>query len=330
MQKYPIILTVGAAAVFALLQGKNPAVGDGDPSGVASTWIDFDLEHAAPGEFPETWMHGSESPLDNEDPPVHVHAYNKHTYILRENKAINYEGAFMYMYFGNDKVILFDQGSTANPAWFPLRDIVDEIIDDWLEEMGREEITLVIAHTHLHGDHIAAYNQFVDRPNTVMIGLTAEEQFDFYGFENYPYDVRSFDLGGRELVLLGAPGHHPTEFNIYDPYTQLMLTGDMFYRGRLYIYDWDEWSASIHRLIEFAESNPISHFVNCHIEMSGTPGKHYPISSTYQPTEPPMNMSMDDLYAVRDAIDEVGGVPGAHIFDDFYLMNMVPGASAPY
>ena len=62
---------------------------------MVTTPLDFSTEDAAPGTFPDTWIHGSKSAMDNEDPAVQVHAYNDHTYILRENKAINYEGAFM-------------------------------------------------------------------------------------------------------------------------------------------------------------------------------------------------------------------------------------------
>lgn len=328
MRKTVLTLFLAGVCLTAFFNGKHPA------GQVAKTnlnsWITFDGAPVPPGSFPEKWMHGSPSSLHNQDGPVHVHAYDPNTYILRENKAVNYEGAFMYLLFGNDKAILFDQGSTANPTWFPLREVVDEIVNNWLISNGKEQIGLVVAHTHLHGDHIAAYNQFVDRPNTIMVGLTAEEQFEFYGFTNYPHDVRTYDLGGRVLTLLGAPGHHPTEFNIYDSYTQLLITGDMFYRGRLYIYDWDAWSASIHRLIDFAEKNPVKHFVNCHIEMTTTPGLHYRLGTTYQPDEPPMEMTMKQLYDVRDAIVEVAGVPGAHVYDDFILMNMVPWASDPY
>jgi hydroxyacylglutathione hydrolase len=321
-------ITLLATGIFASL--KYTAHREEQMQAAATQTIDFTSSLPASGTFPEKWIHGSESALDNQDPLVQVHAYNDHTFILRESKAVNYEGAFMYLYFGNDKVILFDQGSTANPEWLPLRKVVDEIIDDWLKKHGKKDIHLILAHTHLHGDHIAAYNQFVDRPNTTLVGLTAEEQFAFFGFKDYPNDVVEFDLGGRVLTFLGAPGHHPAEFNIYDPYTQLMLTGDMFYRGRLYIYDWELWTASIFRLIEFAEKNPITHFVNCHIEMTSTPRLHYRLGTTYQPDEPPMEMTMEQLYAVRDAIAQVKGVPGAHVFDDFILMNMVPWASDPY
>ena len=118
--------------------------------------------------------------MDNDDPPVQVHAYNDHTFILRENKAINYEGAFMYLLFGNQTAILIDQGSTSSPDLFPLREVVDGIIREW-EKNNRQEVKLIVANSHLHGDHFAAWNQFVDRPNTLMVGLTHEEMMNFGG-----------------------------------------------------------------------------------------------------------------------------------------------------
>ena len=113
--------------------------------------------------------------MDNTDPAIQVHAYNEHTYILRENKAINYEGAFMYLFFGNGVAMLIDQGSTSSPALFPLREVVDQIIRGWEEQHNSANTELIVANSHLHGDHYAAWNQFGDRPNTVMVGLTHEE-----------------------------------------------------------------------------------------------------------------------------------------------------------
>ena len=60
--------------------------------------LTFPLDGRASGTFPSEWIHGSKSAMDNTDPAVQVHAYNDHTFILRENKAINYEGAFMYLF----------------------------------------------------------------------------------------------------------------------------------------------------------------------------------------------------------------------------------------
>ncbi len=181
--------------------------------------IDFDPSGRAPGDFPNEWIHGSESALDNDDPPVQVHWYNAHTVIMRENKAINYEGAFMYLFFGNGQVLLIDQGSTSSPAFFPLREIVDGVISEWAEENGVSEPHLIVANSHLHGDHYAAWNQFVDRPNTTMVGLTHEEMMAFWGFENFPTERIDFDLGGRPLLVTGSPGHQGSEISIYDAYT---------------------------------------------------------------------------------------------------------------
>lgn len=292
-------------------------------SAMAPAHISFPLDDQAPGEFPAEWIHGSKSAMDNTDPPVQVHAYNEHTYILRENKAINYEGAFMYLFFGNGVAMLIDQGSTSSPALFPLREVVDGVIDEWEERNGQHDIELIVANSHLHGDHYAAWNQFVDRPNTVMVGLTHEEVMDFWGIDNYPQQIVTYDLGGRELVVTGSPGHQGSEIAIYDGWTDLLYTGDMFYRGRLYLEDWDAWVASIRKLRDIADQNPVVHLVNNHIEMTTTPGLDYPVGTTWQPDEPPMEMTLEMLDEAVEATFEIDR-PGIYIYDDFLIYNEVP------
>ena len=291
---------------------------------VTSTTLDFSSESAAPGEFPKVWIHGSKSAMDNDDPPVQVHAYNEHTFILRENKAINYEGAFMYLLFGNRTALLIDQGSTSSPALFPLRDEVDSVISDWEKAHG-QKVSLIVANSHLHGDHYAAWNQFVDRPDTLMVGLTHEEVMDYWGFSNYPEQRIEYDLGGRKLIVTGTPGHQSSEIALYDTWTDLLYTGDMFYRGRLYLEDWDAWAASILRLKALADDYPVTHLVNNHIEMTDTPTLDYPIGTTWQPDEPPMQMTLSMLDVAVDAIDEVSG-PGIYKYDDFLIYNEIPWA----
>lgn len=285
--------------------------------------IDFSVDGRAPGTFPERWIHGSKSALDNDDPPVQVHAYNEHTFILRENKAINYEGAFMYLFFGNGQVLLIDQGSTSSAALFPLREVVDGVISQWAEDQGVAEPELIVANSHLHGDHYAAWNQFVDRPNTRLVGLTHEEVMDFWGFTNFPEERITYDLGGREFIVTGAPGHQGSEISFYDGWTDLLYTGDMFYRGRLYLDDWEAWSASIRRLGAIADEYPVAHLVNNHIEMTTTPGVDYPVGTTWQPDEPPMQMTRAMLDTAIEATDDVDG-PGIYIYDDFMLYNEIP------
>ena len=292
---------------------------------VPNATLKFPTEGAAPGEFPQQWIHGSKSALDNTDPAVQVHRFNDHTYILRENKAINYEGAFMYVFFGNGMALLIDQGSTSSPALFPLRQVVDELIDAWQEEFEQTSTQLIVANSHLHGDHYAAWNQFVDRPNTTLVGLTHEEVTNYWGFTNYPEQRIKFDLGGREFIITGTPGHQSSEIAFYDTWTDLLYTGDMFYRGRLYLEDWDAWAASIKRLRTLAEDYPVSHLVNNHIEMTREAAVDYPIGTTWQPNEPPMQMSLNMLDQAVQAT-EVINQAGIYKYDDFLIYNEVPWA----
>jgi hypothetical protein len=55
--------------------------------------------------------------------------------------------------------------------------------------------------------------------------------------------------------------------------------------------------------------------------MTRTPRLDYPRGTTYQPDEPPLEMSVEDLIAVRDAAHRVGDAPGTHTFDTFSIVN---------
>lgn len=275
----------------------------------------------AKGTFPAKWIHGSKSLLDNQDPPVQVHWYNAHTVIMRENKAYNYEGAFMYLYFGQDRAILLDQGSTSSPTEWPLRKVVDSVVAQWCKQNKRNplEYELVLAFSHLHGDHYAAQNQFLDRPHTKIMGLTHEEMVGFWGMTKYPEERVEYDLGGRKLWVWGNPGHIDSEFAYYDHYTRILFTGDMFYRGRCYIGNFNMWMDSMKRLIKFVDQYPVEHIVGCHIEIS-TKGEDYPRGTTYQPDEPPVQMDVAMLrrtYEYAKKIDK----PGIYFTGDVYLCN---------
>lgn len=284
--------------------------------------IVFPTQQAAPGAFPAKWIHGSESSMDNQDPPVQVHWYEPHTVIMRQNKAYEVQAPFLFLYFGNDRAILFDQGSISNPAFYSIRDAVDEVIAEWCRRNGRDDIPLVVANTHLHGDHYSGWTQFIDRPNTSLVGLTHEERMAFFGFTRYPDERVAFDLGGRKLLLWGSPGHEASEIAIYDAYTQLLCTGDMFYPGRCYVRDFPAWLASMARLVKFSEEYPVSHLVNCHIEISSH-GYDYPTYTSYQPDEPPMHMTVETLRRVHAAALKVEKKGITPVGDKVYIYNQV-------
>ncbi|MGP1375258.1 MAG: MBL fold metallo-hydrolase [Almyronema sp.] len=293
-------------------------------SSTAINPITFDLPTAAPGNLDVCWIHGSVSPKHNLDPDIQVHLYNEHTIILRQNMAVHPEAPFMFLLFGNDRAILLDTGATRSPDFFPLRQTVDELIEQWLAQHPRENYGLVVAHTHLHRDHFEADSQFLDRPHTLIVDKTLTATQEFYGFQDWPHDQVRFDLGGRSLQVLATPGHEEAEVSIYDPYTQLLFTGDLVYPGRLYIRDWAAFVASIERLIAFCDSHPISHILGCHIEMSIYPKLDYLIRTSYQPYERPLQMTVAQLTSMRQAIAEIDGRPGTYIFDDYIIYNGVP------
>src|SRR5207247_1609641 len=88
--------------------------------------IDFTTHVPAAGTFPDKWICGSPSCMDNQDPPVQVHWYNEHTAFLRQNKAYSYEAPFLHLYFGNERILMLDQGFTTLRSDWALRDVVDD------------------------------------------------------------------------------------------------------------------------------------------------------------------------------------------------------------
>ena len=289
--------------------------------------IDFTSDLPAPGTFPDRWICGSESLMDNTDPPVHVHWYNAHTAILRQNKAYSYEAPFAPLYFGNERVLLLDEGFTTLRNDWDLRAVVDDCIAQWCQRNGREpaSMELLVAFSHLHADHYAATNQFADRPNTRYMGLSHEEMVGFWGMRNFPEERVTLDLGGRDILIWGSPGHVVSEFAYYDSYTQILYTGDMFYRGRCYISFWEPWLDSMKRLIDFVDTHPVTHVMGCHVEISND-GQDYPYGMTWQPDEAPVQMTVDQLrhtYQFAQSITE----PGIYFTGTVLLCNQTRGTT---
>ena len=111
------------------------------------------------------WIHGSADCAQSSDKPIQVVSFNPTTWILRQNKCVNYEAPFMYLFVGTEKALLVDTGATLDSAIFPLRKEVDRIISLYEKETSRK-LKLIIAHSHSHADHYSADDQFKTRPNT--------------------------------------------------------------------------------------------------------------------------------------------------------------------
>jgi glyoxylase-like metal-dependent hydrolase (beta-lactamase superfamily II) len=270
------------------------------------------------------WIHGS-PPGGPPDPAVQVHKVDADTFIMRQSKDVSFEAPFLYLLCGTERALLLDTGAVSEGG---VRETVDELLAG--RAASRPGYRLVVAHTHGHGDHVAGDGQFTGRPDTTLVAREAPAVRKFFGFTSWPDEIVAFDLGGRVLQVTGSPGHHEAAITVYDPATRFLLTGDTVYPGRLYVSDMPAFTASLDRLGRFAAENPVSEVLGCHIEMTSVPGRDYPIWCRYQPDEPRLEMTVEQLLRVRDAAREVAARPGVHTFGDFIVYHgMGPRAVAP-
>jgi hydroxyacylglutathione hydrolase len=85
------------------------------------------------------------------------------------------------------------------------------------------------------------------------------------------------------------------------------------------IDDWAAFRQTIVRLTDYSRSRDVTHVLGCHIEMTRQPGIDYPVGTTYQPDEPPLEMQPGHLLAVRDALTAAGPDPIRYADRDFIL-----------
>ena len=264
------------------------------------------------------WICGSANCRDNIDPPIQVLRYNDNTFILRENKCVNYEAPFMFLFLGNHKALLMDTGATEDENQFPLYTTVRRLLDDW-EKKINHPIELVVAHTHAHGDHVAGDKQFKDKPRTTVIGLEVKDVSAYFKIENWPTQNGQLDLGNRIVDIIPIPGHQQASIALYDRATNILLSGDSFYPGRLYVRDWAAFKLSTQRLLDFATHHPIAYILGNHIEMTTEAGKDYPTGTTYQPAEHVLPMTMQDLQELNEALKASGDSPKYDVHANFVI-----------
>jgi glyoxylase-like metal-dependent hydrolase (beta-lactamase superfamily II) len=273
------------------------------------------------GSLDVQWCHGIRPGSGDTEPAIQVHRYDEHTFVLRQSKSVNREAPFLYLFFGNARALLLDTGATDDQTLCPVRETVDQLMATWLLAHRRASYDLVVAHSHGHYDHVDGDAQFEGRPGTTVIDADRASVMEYFGFAHWPDQVVRFDLGGRALEVIGIPGHEDSSIGILDPWTGFLLTGDTVYPGRLYVEDTSAFTDSLDRLVRLAEARGVRHVMGAHIEMSRSPGRDYPVGTTYQPDEAPLQMTVDQLRGVRDAAMAVAGSPGVHSFDDFAIVN---------
>jgi hydroxyacylglutathione hydrolase len=280
-----------------------------------------------PGTLPRSWRTGG--PNCAEVPAWQVHEYNPDFYILRESGCTNYEKPFLYLIFGKDRALLEDTGagSTVNTG-----DVVMGLVADWSKRNKRAPIPLLVTHSHAHGDHVAGDAQFAALGGSVQLVKAAVPDLQAaFAIKTWPTTLGQIDLGGRILDVIPIPGHDVASVAYYDRKTGVLLSGDSFYPGRLYVTDatFPAFAASTQRLVDFTRGKPVAHILGTHIEQSHLAFIDYPTGTMFQPDEAPLELSRGDLLELNEAIVNLKGKLAKVALRSMTLSPRVPPANAP-
>ena len=217
------------------------------------------------------------------EPQMQLQRYDDDTYVIRQSIRTNFEGPFLYLLFGSDRVLLIDTGAGG----LKVRPTIDQVIAEWAARHHRTSIPLVVAHSHSHGDHHQGDAEFQDRPDTTVVGLYPKEVADFFKIADWPNQIVQHDLGRRVLDIIPTPGHQSAHIMIFDRKTRLLFSGDSLGPYRLYIpiNEAKNYRGSIDRVAAFAKDKHVSWILGAHIEMTTKPGELIPDQAPNHPDE---------------------------------------------
>jgi hydroxyacylglutathione hydrolase len=268
-----------------------------------------------PGTLPDRWQTGGPNCVTLAN--WQVHEYNEDFYILRESGCINYEKPFLYLIFGDQKALLEDTGA-GDVQTAPL---VMALLEKWAKAKKHSPVSLVVIHSHGHGDHTAGDKQFQGFPNVQFIPAVPAEIQRAAGIAQWPTGQGTIDLGGRVLDVLPIPGHQTAGIALYDRTTGNLLTGDSLYPGRLYVGEADVpvYAESARRLAQFVRSHPVAHVLGTHIEQSRTPYVDYPRGTVYQPDEHSLELTRAHVLELDDAFERMKGKPETVALPEFTI-----------
>jgi len=266
--------------------------------------------------FPPQWIHGSPDCRRDADPAFQIHRLDDATYAIRQNKCWSFEAPFLYLLFGDRKSLLLDSGAEPDDGRsLPIREAVESI----LAEREVEDIHLLVAHTHGHGDHVFGDPLLAARPGTEVVGADLASVRAAFGIDGWPDGTGAIDLGNRRLTVFPIPGHEPTHIAFYDEATGVMFSGDLLYPGLLTVRDWPAYRASAARLAAFARVHEVSYVLGCHIEMRREAGQLYPLGTTYQPDEHVLQMGPEHIFELHEVCEALGDAPRVLVRADFVV-----------
>ena len=286
---------------------------------------DYACDGPAAGQIGFRWIYGSNVAAKNRDPRVQVIQYNEDTFVMRQNMCVHWEAPFTYLLFGNAGALLIDTGATANPDYYPLRETVDAVITRWGQARGRSRVPLTVALTS--GEDSAqnqGLTQFAGRPDTTIVPKPLAVMKRYYGLDaSWPAGSATIDLGDRAITVLPTPGTHRDGVSFYDPYCDILFTGDLLFPGCINISNDSDYAASLERLQAFNGRQPLKWVMGGHIGMMFVPGKHYPRFATYKPYERVLEMAPELIDEAARYARKIRGQDIKLIRPEFVLFNGV-------
>jgi hypothetical protein len=249
------------------------------------------------------WING----VSAAEPQMQVQSYDADTFVIRQSIRTNFEGPFLYLLFGRDRVLLFDSGAGG----LKIRPTIEQVIGEWL------------AH---HGDI-----EFEGRSDTLVVGLYTTEITGFFKINDWPNEIARYDLGGRILDIIPTPGHQASHIMIYDEKTRLLLSGDALCACRLAMptNQFASYRDSIDRMVAFAKAHPISHIMGAHVEMTSEPGMLITDEAPSHPDEHVLELPASVLTEVQAAVHAMGDTPKQETHDDFVIYPLPPRPLPP-
>ena len=110
---------------------------------------------------------------------------------------------------------------------------------------------------------------------------------------------------------------------MFDRLTGVLLTGDTFYPGRLYVRDTAAFAESIARLVAFSmDHRVVRHWVAS--ENTRTPGVDYPVGTVDQPEEHDLELGRAQLLELDSVVRAMRGRMVRTVRADFTVWPLRP------
>ncbi|MCG7550201.1 MBL fold metallo-hydrolase [Pseudoalteromonas sp. Of7M-16] len=263
------------------------------------------------------WHHGAKNCSLSQQAPHDIYQHDESTFIIRQNKCLTFEAPFIYVLAGTKSVLVLDTGALDQDSSYNLYQELEKLF-------GKKHLSskqLLVLHSHGHSDHFQGDWSFSGQKNVTVVNPEKQALHTFFEFDEWPNGEKTIDLGDRQITVLPTPGHQEESISLYDEKNKWLLTGDTLYPGYIYIKDWASYKNSIDKLAKFAKIHEVKAILGAHIEMKNKPKLYYPIGSTFQPDEAPLELHANHLYALNSVL-KAQNSPEELVFDRFIIKPM--------